>query len=96
MEQIKKAVSDLYGSYDSLRKSSQIFLERAMQDGDYEKLYQETVVQEKKVQEMLSQFEKDYPGVLNERNVDDISEKFERRLANADTMEALRKIKENK
>ncbi len=96
MEQIKKAVSDLYGSYDSLRKSSQIFLERAMQDGDYEKLYQETVVQEKKVQEMLSRFEKDYPGILNDRNVDDISEKFERRLANADTMEALRKIKENK
>ena len=96
IERIQKAVCDLYGSWDSLPKSSQSFIENAMKDGDFEKLYQQTIVEEKEMKIMLSQFEKDHPGVLNDSNIDEISERFARKLEKANTIDTLKKIKTNK
>ena len=76
LERIHKAVDDLYGSWDSLPKTSQTFIVNAMEDGDYETLYQHTLQAEKKTREYLVQFDKDYPNVLSERNVDEIIRQF--------------------
>lgn len=91
MEQIRKAVCDLYGSWDSLPEGSRTFVEDAMNDGDFDRLYQETVLEEKITKEELSQFEKKYPGVLNDRNVDEISEKLLRESDNAIFVQVLEK-----
>ena len=76
LERIHKAVNDLYGSWDSLPKTSQAFIVNVMEDGDYETLYQRTLQTEKDTREYLEQFNKEYPNVLTDRNVDEIVRQF--------------------
>jgi len=40
MERIKKAVTDLYGSYDVLADDVKQFVEKAIQDGNYAEIYE--------------------------------------------------------
>ncbi len=72
MEQIKKAVADLYGDWNALPEKSQRFMEDVMSDGHFDALYQQVSASEQDAHSALLRFEKDYPGVTNEANVDEI------------------------
>ena len=72
MKQIKKALADLYGDWDALPEKSQRFLEDVMNDGHVDALYQQVSASEQDAHNALLRFEKDYPGVTNEANVDEI------------------------
>ena len=72
MEQIKKAVFDLYGDWNALPEKSQRFIEDVMSDGHFDALYQQVSTSEQDAHNALLRFEKDYPGVTNEANVDEI------------------------
>ena len=72
MEQIKKAVYDLYGNWNALPEKSQRFMEDVMNDGHFDALYQQVSASEQDAHNALLRFEKDYPGVTNEANVDEI------------------------
>ena len=72
MEQIKKAVCDLYGDWNALPEKSQRFMEDVMNDGHFDELYQQVSASEHDAHNALLRFEKDYPGVTNEANVDEI------------------------
>ncbi len=74
LEGIKKAVSDLYGSYESLPEESRIFIESAFADGNFEKLYENVRKLETENKNYLVQFNDKYPDTANDDNINDILE----------------------
>lgn len=72
MEQIDKAVTDLYGSWEKISEDSRNFIQEAMEKGNFEKAYAEISAEETKAKGLLINFEQDYPGVTNTANVNDI------------------------
>ena len=74
LEEIKKAVTDLYGSYESLPEESRTFIENAFTDGNFEELYEKVRQLEKENKNYLVQFNEKYPDAANDDNVNDIIE----------------------
>ena len=72
LDLIKQACIDLYDSYDAIPEYSRKFIEQAIQDHDYERLYEKVRDMEKENKDILLEFREEYPGVTNEDNVDDI------------------------
>lgn len=73
MEQIQKAVTDLYGGWTSLSDMSQAFISNVMEDGRFEQLYAQIVQGEQETKKLLIRFEKEYPSIAKEDNVDAIA-----------------------
>ena len=93
MEQIRKAVTDLYGSWEALPESSQAFIENVMEDGRFEALYEQTASGEKEVGALLVQFEQNYPNVVTERNVNEIAGNLQKKTDRASILAKLRERK---
>ena len=72
MEKIKKAVEELYGSYDVIECDVKRFIEKAIQDGDYETMYTRVRKAETENKENLLEYQEEKPGVITEDNVNDI------------------------
>jgi len=72
LERVEKAVCDLYGSWDGFPKGAKDFIERAMSEANYEKVYELIRQNEKDAKEQLIDFEGKYPGALKKDNVDDV------------------------
>lgn len=82
LERIKKAVAELYGSYDVLTDDIKEFVEKAIQNGDYEKMYARVRRAETENKAILLEYREEKPEVATKDNVHDI-------------IKALRKKKEN-
>ena len=93
MDQIKKAVTDLYDRWDVLSEASQAFIENVMANGHFEELYEQTAIGEKETKALLIQFEQDYPGVAKESNVDEIAGNLQRKTDRASILAKLREKK---
>lgn len=93
MDRIRQAVSDLYGSWDTLPETSRAFIENVMADGRFEELYAQTADAEAETQALLLQFGKDYPGVLHESNADEIAGALQKRTDRASLLAKLRQMK---
>ena len=61
-----------------------------MADGRFEQLYEQTAKGEQETKELLIQFEKDYPGVTKEANVDTIAENLQKKADKAFILAQLR------
>lgn len=72
LEQIKKAVKDLYGSYDSLPEDSRIFIESVFGKENLKAFYRQCRELEQEYKEVLLDFRDNYPGVLNKNNLAEI------------------------
>ena len=96
MEQIRKAVTDLYGGWDTLPEASQAFIENVMHNGQLAQLYAQTAAGEKETKELLLQFEQDYPGVTKESNVDAIAGTLQKKTNRASVLAQLREIQPTK
>ena len=94
MEQIRKAVSDLYGGWDALPELSQAFIVNVMNSGQLKQLYVQTAAGEKETKELLIRFEQDYPGATTETNVDDIAGKLQKKTDRASVLAELRQIRQ--
>nr|MBQ6241947.1 hypothetical protein [Lachnospiraceae bacterium] len=90
MEQIRKAVSDLYGSWDQLPESSQVFIENVFQDGRFEQLYSQIAKDEKDIRALLVRFEQDFPEVLKQENADKVAEDLQKKTDRASLLASLR------
>ncbi len=90
MNQIQKAVSDLYGSWETLSEGSRNFIENVMHDAHFEELYEQIVKGEKETKELLIQFEQDYPGVTREVNVSYIANNLQQKTNQAAILAMLR------
>lgn len=72
LERIRKAVEDLYGSYDVLSDEVRQFIEKAIQDGRYAETYARNRQAEAENRENLLEYQAEKPGVISNDNVDDI------------------------
>lgn len=72
LDKVKRAVTDLYGSYDRLPENSRIFIEAVYEKEDLKKFYQQCKLLEAENKDVLLEFQDDYPNVLNEDNLEDI------------------------
>ncbi len=72
LERIKKAVEDLYGSYDVLSENMKQFVEKAVRDGKYKETYARVRRAEAENKENLLEYQEEKPGVINDDNVNDI------------------------
>ena len=91
MNQLRKAVTDLYGSWDALPEASQAFIENVMRNGQFAQLYAQTAAGEKETKELLLQFEQDYPGVATMEKVNDIAGNLQKSSGKASILEQLRR-----
>lgn len=73
-EKIDTAVIDLYGGWDKFPKDSKPFIEEALKNGDFENVYNSVKNEEKESKDILVDFDKDYPKVVKESNLNDILE----------------------
>ena len=64
-----------------------------MQDGHFSELYTQTIIGEKETKELLIEFEKDYPGVTEESNVNEIAENLQKKSSRASVLAKLRERK---
>lgn len=71
-EQIDTAVKKLYDSWTNIPAHSRRFIEEIMQKGNYVKAYASVREEEKKANNLLIQFEENYPNTAKESNVNDI------------------------
>ena len=81
MEQIDIAMRNLYGGWDNVPEDSRTFVRNIMQTRNYAALYQQYREEEQAGRTTLLEFEKDYPGVTNEGNVDAILQAAKERKA---------------
>ncbi len=79
MEQIRRAVTELYGDWDVLSEDSRQFIEDTMQRGNYREIYKSVEAEESRSKELLVKFEQDYPGAAKAENVDDIIKSLRKR-----------------
>lgn len=79
MEQIDKAVCDLYENWDQIPENSRAVLADIMESGDYDAAYKKYRLFEAETKSDLLEFEENYPDVLREDNVDDIIAAFRRK-----------------
>lgn len=71
-EKIDAAVKNLYGGWDSFPEDSKPFIENALKNGDFENVYASVKNDEIESKDILVDFEKDYPKVAKESNINDI------------------------
>ena len=72
LERIKKAIVDLYDSYERIPQNSRTFIEAIYEKDDLSELYEQCRAMELENKEVLLDFQDDYPGVLNGDNLADI------------------------
>ena len=96
MAQIRKAVTDLYESWEALPGASQAFIENVMNSDQLAYLYDQTVAGEKETKELLIRFERDYPGITKESNVDAIAGTLQKKTGRASVLAQLRELRQKK
>lgn len=82
MEDIDRAVCNLYGNWDKIPADSVAFINETMRNGNFEKAYQAVSDEEKRSKELLVHFETNYPKVTNTENVNTILENLKRKKNN--------------
>lgn len=70
--QINMAVQNLYGGWGEFPEDAVSFLQAVLQEGSFTEAYHKIRMGEIQAKETLLQFQEDYPGVMNEANVNDI------------------------
>lgn len=93
IEQIRKAVINLYEKWDNIPESSKVFIENVIENGQYEELYDEILRSEKETKELLIQFEKEYPDSIQKTNVDKIAINLQKKSDRASILLELREKK---
>ena len=81
LERIKKAVENLYDSYDALSDDMKQFIEKAIRDGQYEDRYARIRQAEAESKENLLEYQAEKPGVINDDNANDIITALRRKKA---------------
>jgi len=72
LEKINVAIEKLYGGWDDFPEDSKPFIEDALKNGDFENVYNSVKKEELESRDILVDFEKDYPKVAKESNINDI------------------------
>ena len=79
MEDIDRAVCNLYGNWDHIPTDSVSFINETMKNGNYGIAYQAVSDEEQRSKDILLKFETDYPKVANTENANTILENLKRK-----------------
>lgn len=71
-DRIDMAVRNLYGGWDGFSADMVSFIHDALEKGGYETIYAIVMEEEKNSKDILVEFEKKYPGVTTQSNVNEI------------------------
>ena len=82
IQQVNKAVEELYGGWNDFPNDSKLFIESAIKEGNYGEIYASVKNNESVSKELLIDFEGKYSNVVNVSNVDEILETLKRKLKN--------------
>jgi len=82
IDAIDIAVHNLYGGWENFPEDSKPFIEATLKNGDFENVYMSVKKEENQSKEILIGFEKDYPNVTTESNVNDILKALKARRSN--------------
>ena len=83
-EKIDTAVKNLYGKWDAFSQESKSFIEDAFNNGDFENIYVSVKNDEIESKDILIDFEKDYPKVAKESNINDILKTLKEKRKNSE------------
>lgn len=72
LEKINVAIEKLYGGWGNFPEDSKPFIEDALKNGDFENVYKSVKNEEIESKDILVGFEKNYPKVAKESNINDI------------------------
>ena len=72
LDKINTAVNDLYGGWDGFPEDSRPFIEDALKMADLEDVYTSIKRDESESKDILVGFEREYPAVAKESNIEDI------------------------
>ncbi len=72
LETIKNAFTDLYGDWEQLSPQSSLYITNVMRNGNFSEQYKATIQGEQEANDLLTDFEAQYPGAANSANVDEI------------------------
>lgn len=93
---IESAICDLYGSLDTIPEKSLIFIRDVIKTSNFNALYEKISGEEKEAKVVLREFDQQYPGVIQEKNMDDILETLkERKESKAAILERLKAARED-
>ena len=73
LDLVKKATEELYDSWKNISEQSRTFITDIFESNDLQSLYDKVCRDEKETKKDLIAFQQEYPGVLNEDNVNDIA-----------------------
>ena len=79
IEMIKQAVIDLYDSYDAITDEMKLFIEKTIESGNYESIYETIRQTEIENQNTLIEYQKSKPGVINNDNANDVIDALRKR-----------------
>lgn len=79
LDMIKKAIVDLYDSYDNIPDNSKAFIEKIIEKGNYEEIYNNIRQEEIDNKEILLDFQEEYPESINKDNVNEIISNIRKR-----------------
>jgi len=71
---VEAAVDKLYGGWTEVQQTSLDFIQYVFNNGDYESIYNEVLINEQIAKKALLDFEAQYPNSLNEENINTIIE----------------------
>jgi predicted nucleotidyltransferase len=71
-DKIETAIVNLYGGWNDFPEDSKPFIEDALKNGNFENIYTSVKQEEIESKDILIGFEKDYPKVAKESNINDI------------------------
>lgn len=83
-QQIDRAVRELYGTWDGIEPETRKLVERVLELPDAFALYEQYRSAEMEAKDLLVDFEKKYPRVLKESNLQEILEQARRKKAAAE------------
>ena len=72
LDKVNTAVNNLYGSWDDFPEDSKPFIEGALKTADLDDVYTSIKKDETESKDILIGFEKEYPTVAKESNIEDI------------------------
>lgn len=72
LEEIKKAIIDLYDSYERIPEKSRVFIEAIYGKKDMKAFYEQCKAMESENKKILLSFQNNYPGILNGDNLTEI------------------------
>lgn len=84
LQMIETAVINLYGSWNTIPDESKDFINDVIRKGNYEVRYSIVNEKEKRVRELLVEFDEKYPKATKETNVKDILNTLLKRMNDAD------------